>query len=37
VWGVAQGISATARAIQHTDTRIDLERRAGVLVEKAVA
>lgn len=37
VWEVSQGITALARAIPHTDTRIDLERRAGRLIERAAA
>jgi hypothetical protein len=34
VWEVSQGISAMARSIQHTDARIDIERRAGKILEK---
>jgi hypothetical protein len=34
VWDVANGLTAVARGIQHTDTRVDLERRAGRIIEK---
>lgn len=34
VWGIVQGLTATARDIEHTDERVDLERRAGKLLDK---
>lgn len=37
VWEVAQGVSALARAVPFTDTRVDLERRAGRMIEVAAA
>lgn len=36
LWDLVQGFTASARAIPHTDTRIDLERRAGDLIQLAV-
>lgn len=32
-WAVANGITAAARAIQHTDTRVQMEREAGKLMD----
>lgn len=32
VWGIVQGLTAAARTLPHTDTRVDLERRAGSLL-----
>lgn len=32
-WALAQGITALARSIQHTDSRVDLERQAGKLLD----
>jgi hypothetical protein len=37
VWEVAQGLSALARSNPHTDTRIQLEKRAGKLIEVAAS
>ena len=37
VWDVAQGLSASARSLQYTDARVDLERRAGKMIEKVAA
>jgi Domain of unknown function (DUF932) len=34
-WALAQGITAYARDIKHTDTRVDLERQAGKLLASA--
>jgi len=35
VWDFVNGITATARNIRHTDDRVDMEKRAGVLLSKA--
>lgn len=35
-WDIAQGITAKARTIQHTDARVDLERMAGKVLDKVV-
>lgn len=32
-WSLAQGLTAYARSIQHTDTRVDLERKAGAILD----
>lgn len=32
VWDMLNGITASARAIEHMDTRLDLEKRAGALM-----
>jgi len=32
VWGMLQGLTAHARGLKHTDTRVGLERRAGALL-----
>ena len=29
VWGLVQGVTDYAHEIKHTDTRVDLERKAG--------
>lgn len=34
VWDVVQGITAAARGIKHTDERIDMEKRAGRILDK---
>jgi hypothetical protein len=36
-WDMAQGITALARTIPHTDERIDLERQAGKLLDQVAA
>ncbi|MDF2457710.1 MAG: hypothetical protein K0S79_126, partial [Nitrospira sp.] len=33
LWDIVQGVTAYARGIQHTDTRVDIERKAGKLME----
>ena len=37
VWDAAQAITALARDIPHQDSRIDLERKAGALLDKVAA
>lgn len=37
VWDVAQGITRVAHTIPHTDERVDFERIAGKLLDKAAA
>jgi hypothetical protein len=37
VWDAAQAITAIARDIPHQDNRIDMERRAGKLLDKVAA
>lgn len=37
VWDVAQGVTRVAQNIQHTDDRVDFERIAGKLLDKAAA
>lgn len=37
LWNIIQGITAEARSIVHTDTRVDMERKAGDLMKFAVA
>lgn len=32
LWGMIQGLTAAARTLPHTDARVDLERRAGALL-----
>lgn len=32
LWDIIQGVTASARSIQHTDARVDLETRAGKLM-----
>lgn len=32
LWDIIQGVSASARSIEHTDARVDLEARAGKLM-----
>jgi hypothetical protein len=32
LWGIVQGLTAYARNLPHTDRRVDLERRAGALL-----
>lgn len=34
VWGVVQGLTDTAHDIEHTDTRVDLESKAGALLDE---
>ncbi len=34
LWDVVNGLTANARAIKHTDTRVEMEQRAGDLLEK---
>jgi hypothetical protein len=34
LWDVVNGITANARGIQHTDSRVEMEKRAGDLLEK---
>lgn len=36
-WEVSRGITASARAITHTDARIDLERKAGKILDLVTA
>ena len=36
VWDFVQGITAVARTIKNTDDRLDLERAAGKLMDKAI-
>lgn len=36
-WDAAQGITATARSIQHSDERITLEREAQKILDRAAA
>lgn len=36
-WEVSRGITASARSITHTDTRIDLERKAGKILDLVTA
>jgi Domain of unknown function (DUF932) len=33
LWNVVQGVTAYARSIEHTDSRVDVERRAGSLLQ----
>ncbi len=33
VWGLVQGLTAFARKMKHTDSRVNLERRAGALLK----
>lgn len=33
LWNVVQGVTAYARGIVHTDSRVDLERKAGALID----
>lgn len=35
IWSIIQGVTAEARSITHTDTRVDLERKAGDLLKYA--
>jgi hypothetical protein len=35
IWGVVQGITEHAHSIAHTDARVDLERKAGALLDRA--
>jgi len=35
VWDMLNGLTASARAIEHMDTRLDLEKRAGSLMDLA--
>lgn len=35
VWDMLNGLTASARAIEHMDTRLDLEKRAGALMDLA--
>jgi len=35
VWDAAQAVTAFARTVPHQDRRVDLERRAGALLEAA--
>jgi hypothetical protein len=37
IWDFVQGITATARNIGRTDERVDMERRAGKLLDKVAA
>jgi hypothetical protein len=37
IWNIVQGVTAEARSIAHTDTRVDLERKAGDLLKYAAA
>lgn len=37
IWDVVQGMTAVARKIQHQDARIDLETKAGKLMDKIAA
>jgi len=32
-WGIVEGLTAHARSIQHTDTRVNLEREAGKILD----
>ena len=36
VWGLVQGVTDYAHEIKHTDTRVDLERKAGELLSSVV-
>jgi hypothetical protein len=35
LWGMVQGLTARARTYSHIDARVDLERRAGLLLRQA--
>lgn len=35
LWNIIQGVTAEARSVLHTDTRVDLERKAGDLMKYA--
>lgn len=35
LWDMVNGLTASARAIEHMDTRLDLEKRAGALMDLA--
>ncbi len=37
VWDAAQAITAIARDIPHQDNRIEIERKAGALLDKVAA
>jgi hypothetical protein len=37
VWDAAQAITAIARDQKHQDTRVDLEKKAGAILDKVVA
>ena len=37
VWDMAQAITAIARDIPHQDSRVELERKAGALLDKVAA
>jgi hypothetical protein len=37
VWDAAQAITAIARDIPHQDARIEIERKAGALLDKVAA
>jgi len=37
LWGMVQGLSAYARDLEFADKRVNLERRTGALLQKAVA
>ena len=37
VWDAAQGITALARDIPHQDDRIELEKKAGAILDKVTA
>ena len=36
VWDFVQGVTAVARNIKHTDDRLDMEKIAGKLMDKAI-
>lgn len=35
IWNIVNGVTAAARSVTHTDTRVDLERKAGELLKYA--
>ncbi len=37
VWGLVQGLTDVAHGIAHTDDRVDVESRAGALLESVAA
>jgi len=36
LWQIVQGVTAHARSIPHTDERVDLETKAGKLLETGI-
>jgi hypothetical protein len=37
IWGLVQGFTAYAWDLEFADKRVNLERKAGALLEKAIA